>query len=55
MKQDLIRDIKQEARYYLGHSITTQEAEEIAWFWEQNPNTSLCEIIEDYFNALNQQ
>ena len=46
-----IERIKQEIYYYTGRMPTVQEAEEILDFAEMNPQTTLDEIISDYYSC----
>jgi hypothetical protein len=46
-----IDEIKREVMYYLRRKATTEEAEEILDFYENNPGASLDEIISDYYGC----
>lgn len=51
MIDKVLADIKEEAKYYLGHDISNQEVEEISWLWEEHPYTDLSEIVEQYYRG----
>lgn len=44
-----INEMKKEIWFYAGKKATSQEAEEIIGFMEDNPSASLDEIIRDYY------
>jgi hypothetical protein len=44
-----IEQVKKEIWYYVGKRASTLEAEEILGFVEDNPETSIGEIISDYY------
>ena len=46
-----IKQIKEEVYYYIGKHITDGDAEEILGFVEDNSETSLDEIIQEYFSC----
>jgi hypothetical protein len=46
-----IEQIKKEIWYYAGRKATTEEAEEILGFIEDNPEASLDEIISEYYSC----
>lgn len=45
-----LKEIKSEIEYYTGKKPTTQEAQEIAMFYN-NGSASLDEIISDYYGC----
>lgn len=46
-----IKEVKEEVLYYLRRRATNEEAEEILGFIEDNPDTSLDEIISEYYSC----
>ena len=54
MIDKILQEIKDEAKNYLGHSISNREAEEISWLWEEKPyaDLKLREIIEQYYKEV---
>lgn len=46
-----LKEIKSEIEYYTGKKPTTQEAQEIAMFYNNGCGASLDEIISDYYGC----
>lgn len=46
-----IEQMKKEIWYFTGKKATDEEADEIIGFAEDNPESSLAEIISDYYSC----
>ena len=46
-----IEQLKGEIYYYTGRKVSTEEAEEVLAFADDNPEASLDEIIADYYSC----